>query len=366
MEDARTIEVDRSDLHRTRVVAVEPPPLEDGQARLRVERFALTANTVTYAVYGEAMAYWAFFPAASDDAAEGAGATTWGRVPAWGFAEVVESRAEGAPVGERVYGYLPMATELVVQPGWADERGFKDLAEHRQPMAAAYNRYARTTDDPTYRADREDHQMVLWPLFMTSFLIDDLLDAEGGFGAEQVVITSASSKTAFGVAFLQHERGQRVVGLTSPGNVAFTEGLGCYDQVLAYDRVDELDHVPSVLCDVAGNPEVRAGVHRGLGDRLAHSMTVGDTHWDRTDPGGELPGPRPVFFFAPDRITTRVADWGRDGLDQRTAAAWHRFTDWVDDRLTFEHVEGTDAVLAAWQQTLDGQVDPRLGLVCSI
>ncbi|MDX6599638.1 MAG: hypothetical protein QOE87_3525, partial [Gaiellales bacterium] len=77
--------VKRDDLHGCRIVETEPPALEDGQALLRVDSFGLTANNVTYAVFGDAMSYWSFFPAE-----EG-----WGRVPMWGFAEVEASEAEG-------------------------------------------------------------------------------------------------------------------------------------------------------------------------------------------------------------------------------------------------------------------------------
>src|SRR5690242_18261409 len=100
-------EVDRSDLHTTRIVDTDGRALRDGEARLRVEHFALTANNITYAVFGDAMQYWQFFPAADDG---------WGRVPVWGFADVVESSVPEVAVGRRVYGYLPMATELIVTP----------------------------------------------------------------------------------------------------------------------------------------------------------------------------------------------------------------------------------------------------------
>ena len=55
--------VAKSDLRRTEFREVEPPPLADGQVRLAIENFALTANNITYAVFGEAMKYWDFFPA---------------------------------------------------------------------------------------------------------------------------------------------------------------------------------------------------------------------------------------------------------------------------------------------------------------
>ena len=70
--------------------------LQPGQARLALDRFALTANNITYAAFGEAMKYWQFFPAG--DPAEGC-------LPVWGFADVVESLASGLDVGRRVWGY---------------------------------------------------------------------------------------------------------------------------------------------------------------------------------------------------------------------------------------------------------------------
>ena len=98
--------VKRDDLRECRVADSEPPGLEPGQALLRVERFGLTANNVTYAVMGEAMSYWDFFPAVDG----------WGRVPMWGFAEVERSEADGVAAGTRVYGYLPPSSHLLVAP----------------------------------------------------------------------------------------------------------------------------------------------------------------------------------------------------------------------------------------------------------
>ena len=115
--------VDRKDIRETRIEESEPPELEAGQALLEVDSFGLTANNVTYAVFGDAMSYWDFFPAP-----EG-----WGRVPVWGFADVSESRAEGLESGTRVYGYLPPSSHLVVTPA-ADPQRVRDRTEHRRSL----------------------------------------------------------------------------------------------------------------------------------------------------------------------------------------------------------------------------------------
>ena len=55
-------EISKDDLHTTRVVHAEPAPLAEGQARLGVRRFGFSANNITYAVFGDLMGYWSFFP----------------------------------------------------------------------------------------------------------------------------------------------------------------------------------------------------------------------------------------------------------------------------------------------------------------
>ena len=56
--------VDRNDLRRVECVAAPPPAeLESGRVLLRVDAFAFTANNVTYAVAGDMLSYWSFFPA---------------------------------------------------------------------------------------------------------------------------------------------------------------------------------------------------------------------------------------------------------------------------------------------------------------
>ncbi len=92
----------------------EAPALADGMVRLAVESFSVTSNNVTYAVVGDGFGYWDFFPAP-----EG-----FGIVPMWGHARVIESRCPDIAVGERVYGYLPMASHLDVRAGKITASGF--------------------------------------------------------------------------------------------------------------------------------------------------------------------------------------------------------------------------------------------------
>lgn len=347
-----------TDLHECRfedAPAATPGP---GEALLAVEAFGLTSNNITYAKFGEAMSYWSFFPAP-----EG-----WGRMPVWGFATVAESRVEGLPEGARIYGYLPPSSELLVKPARIGAQGFVDSAPHRAELPAAYNSYQRTDADPSYEEARENQQMLLRPLFFTSWLIDDFLRDSEMFGASTVVLSSASSKTASGLAFLlSRDGGAEVLGLTSAGAADYTRSLGVYGEVLTYEQLDALPAGRAVYVDMSGDADVRGAVHRHFGSELAHSAVVGATHHDRM--GGvpeQLPGPRPTFFFAPDRVAKRSAEWGRDGLEARLADSWRPYVEWTDGWLRVQHAEGPDALREAYLALLDGRIDPASAHVLTL
>ena len=104
---------------------------------------------------------------------------------------------------------------------------------------------------------------------------------------------------------------------------------------------------------------MRLAVHSHYGDRLIHSMAVGMTHWEEMGAGaGDLPGPRPRFFFAPDRVSKRAGDWGRAGLQDRVAEAWHPFCGWIGEWLRPIPGEGFEAVRDAYLDVLEGRVEP--------
>lgn len=347
-----SLAVGRDDLARTELLDVEVPEPADGEAVLRVDRVGVTANNVTYAVLGKSFRYWDFFPT-------GPGL---GLVPLWGFAEVVASRAPGVEVGQRVYGYLPPASHLRVVPDRVDAGGFRDVTSHRAALPSPYNAYALTTGDPAYEADREDLQVLFRPLFLTSFVLADQLAEKP---PQALVLSSASSKTAYGTAFLLRGTGPQVVGLTSPGNVAFTTSLGVYDLVLSYDEVDALATVRTAYVDLAGNAALRERVHAHLRQDLVQDLVVGVTHQDGAR-AGRLEGARPSAFFAPDRIRERTRQWGREGFAERHGQAWRAFAPAVQGWVDVVESRGPTGLREVWLEVLSGASAPRTGHVVQL
>ena len=348
----------RDDIAQATVREVPVPEPGPGEVLLRVDRVGVTVNNVTYARLGDALRYWDFFPATDG----------FGRVPLWGFADVEASNVDGVSAGTRVYGYLPSSSHLIARPE-VSRGGFRDASEHRAQLPGVYNVYADTSADPSYQAEHEDLQILYRPLFMTSFFLDDFLADNDFFGAETVLVSSASSKTAYGTAFCTRSRGHRphLVGLTSPGNVDFTRALGCYDEVVNYDEVTGLDaSVPTAYVDVSGNPKLRETVHTHFA-KLVHDAAVGLTHDDAGVTGGsDLPGPAPAFFFAPDQISKRRKEWGPGGIDERYGATWAEFAPSVEKWVDVKIGSGRDDLVTTWQEVLAGRVDPREGHVIAL
>ena len=356
--------VRRDQLSRTCLREIPGRALDSGQVRLLVEKFALTANNITYAAFGESMNYWNFFPAE-----EG-----WGRIPIWGFGNVIESRHPEVAVGEKFYGYYPMSTEIILQPVRASADGFTDGAEHRAALHGVYNAYLRCARDPFHTKQTEDVQALLRPLFMTSWLIDDFLvdnDFFGAAGPGVILLSSASSKTAYGTAFLlAHRKDIEVIGLTSSANLDFCRSLGCYHRIFAYDQLDQVSAESAVVyVDFAGNADLRKTIHARF-PNLKYSCSVGGTHVGQLGSARDLPGPRATLFFAPAQIRKRSAEWGPDVLKQRLLMSWLDFAGTVSRPespwLAIRHHVGPDAVLAAYTDVLGGHGDPRLGHILSL
>ena len=358
--DSVHFEVKRTNLAECRFVpAVVPGELESGELLVAVDRFAFTANNITYAVAGDMLAYWRFFPADEP----------WGRIPVWGLGDVVRSRHEAVREGERLYGYFPMSSWTLLRPGEATSARFIEVSDHRTALPLAYNEYRRTASDPLYDRAEEGRLALFRPLFVTAFLLDDLLAESEALGVEAILLTSASSKTAIALAaLLSHSKRASVVGLTSARNAGFVASLGCYDRVVCYEEVRSIaTNTPVAIVDLAGDSTLLEELHRHFGDGVKLSSLVGLTHYDRMfQPPKDLPGAPPAFFFAPDRLRKRSREWGGAVLQEQIAGSWRGFLKVSEKWFNLIHSHGPAEVERVYRATLEGRVPPHEGNVLSL
>jgi hypothetical protein len=380
MTSSWTIAIDKADIRSAAAQPLTLPALAPGQVRVHVDHFALTANNVTYALFGPPsglfgpnaevgdQGYWDFF--GDRDAP--------GTLPVWGFATVTDSAADGISAGDAFYGYYPMASDAILTVGRAGPHGFTDVTPRRTTLPPIYNNYQRISALPDYRADHHAMWPIFRPLFLTGWLIADQIADEGDYGAGQVLIASASSKTAIGLGYCLRQRDEqpgaprpRTIGLTSPGSILALEATGIYDQVVGYDSIQTIDSsTPAIYVDMAGNADVTSAVHHHFADQLAASIVVGKSHWDS---GGDseggftdikpLPGAPRQGFFAPARSQKRIADWGAAGFGQAIAEAWLSFMEIAPSLAKVDMRTGAEGALSAYAELIAGTADPKAGIV---
>ncbi|MEQ8935971.1 MAG: DUF2855 family protein [Amphiplicatus sp.] len=353
------IQVRKDDLSTTRTVSRAAPSLKDGEVLAKIERFALTANNITYGVVGEKIGYWNFFQAPD----------SWGIIPVWGFAEIVESHCGEVDVGERLYGYFPMASHLVMTPTKVRGERLVDGAAHRAALPPVYNAYARVAREQGYDRSMDDERMLLFPLYATSFCIYDFLLDNDWFGAEQAIVASASSKTAIGVAYAMKDdkSAPLSVGLTSTGNADQVSSLGLYDSVATYDRVASIDAAKSsMVVDMSGNKTLLAALAEHLGDNMRFCLQVGVTHHEDSDGSTPAASDRRAFFFAPGHIQKRASEWGPGAFEAKALDFWRDAAKKSRGWLSIDRVEGAAATEKVFHDLREGKITPDRGIVAAL
>lgn len=350
--------VNRQDFKQSKFIASALPTLSEDEVLLKIDHFSFTTNNITYAMVGERIGYWQFFPTE-----EG-----YGIIPVWGFAEVIASSHPNIAVGERFYGYYPFGTHLRVKAGKVTGRGFLDVSLHRQQLPVIYNYYTNVKTDTLYTPDTEELMTIFRPLFVTSFLLDDFFDDNQFFGSENIILTGASSKTALGMAYLLHQRKQnsssatKVVGLTSIANLEFVKSLNLYDQIFLYEEIEKMDLGQTYsIVDFAGNQLVQKQLQVYLGDQLKYNSSVGMTHWDKNYlPEHKAPN-KPILFFAPTHAQKRTQEWGNEIFQSKLTQAWKSFVDYASQWLIINAIKGKEEIQPMYLAMLDGKIDPRSG-----
>ena len=354
---------DDPNIHRLVESQNEVRDIDEGQIRVAIKQFGLSANNITYAVAGDRIGYWHFYPPIENDS------DGWGVMPVWGFAEVIESKSNEFDVGERIFGFLPPATELTMIPQKVSEARFVEGAVHRSQLPGAYNNYRRVNAEPGYDPATDIDRMLLTPLFVTSFCLWDSLQDKDWYGAKQIVIVSASSKTGIGLSYALKDdpSSPSVTGLTSKPNRDFVTGLGTYDSVATYDSIATIDaDQATVIVDMSGNHQALGDLHYHLGDNMTKCINVGITHWQNVGSDKRINTERSEFFFAPAHIQKRVSEWGPDGFEQKvsefmsvTAAKAHQW-------MKIKKIDGLSGVSAIYSDVCEGRVPADQGLIVEL
>lgn len=359
-----TFEVKKNDWTDTRINStIFDGNLEEDQVLFAIDRFALTANNISYCLAGDTLGYWQFFPTTDG----------YGRVPAMGYANVAASNHSEIKVGDRFWGFYPMSNYLIVQAGNVSASGFSDAVPYRQSLAPIYSRFDNVNANPLYEEAREDQDLLLRGLFLTSWLVDDFMFDNDYFGANTYVITCASSKTSIALAFTAQQRGEkRRIGMTSEKNVEFCQSLGCYDEVITYDQGRTLDNNDSIMIvDMAGNFSAMQDLHEHFADNVKYSCSVGATHQANqkdfnVGDMNSFPGATPTFFFAPTQAQKRTEEWGPGEVQKRIGMSLKEFQIYSDQWMSIHRGKGFDEIASTFSKVVEDGISPSQGLILSV
>lgn len=242
------------------------PSLSPSSIRIKSIILSLTTNNFSYARIGHLLGWWDVHPLPPSIPAEYSDPTKFGRISAWGYAEVIESNVSGLEVGTQFYGYLPIGTlPFDMEVKLTDVAGqFAEVSKRREKQLPIYNRYFFYPPNSKELRDKESlgYDALMLVLFQTGYMINryvlawepsELVQPSGdprdgwtaqlgALGEDSVVLVfSPSGKTALGLAYcLKHDRPaekkpRMVIGVGSTKSKAFTEGTGLYDKVLTYN-----------------------------------------------------------------------------------------------------------------------------------
>ena len=334
--------------------------LENGDVLVKVDRFAYTANNITYAVAGDMIGYWHFFSPVGENTSR------WGVIPVWGFAEVAASRSEDIPVGDRLFGFFPPAKHVKMTPVGVSESRFIDGAAHRSELPRGYNIYQRVLHEKNYNPAFDRERMLLSPLLLTSFCLWKALKDANWHGAKQIIILSASSKTSIGLGYALRADvdAPQVVGITSDRNLEKVKRLGIYDQCLSYDTLTGIDaEIPTVIVDMSGNSRVLAALHGRLGDHMKFTHNVGLTHWTHAKPQPGIIKERSAFFFAPGHIQKLLKEWGPNRFEEETSTFLKTTAKKTKSWLKFRQVNGLEELAAIHPAVCQGSLPSDEGLI---
>lgn len=351
-------QVKKDNLNNSRLVDTHTPECPANGIVATVDSFAFTSNNITYGVAGDRLGYWQFFPPVQDSG------ETWGVLPVWGYAEVTDSRCADIKAGERLFGYFPPASHVCLQPANVKATSLHDATLHRSELPAAYNRYRRVLQEPGYDRSMDAYQSLLLPLFITSYLLADYLQQQQWFGAQQIIILSASSKTALGLGYALDS--VSTLGMTSTRHRTAISALNIYDLCMSYDDTAMIEAVPSVIVDMAGNSTLLGTLHRVLGDNMKRTLNVGITHWSEPRNSADIIRDRCEMFFAPAQIQQQVKESGPQAFERESSAFLQAAIASSSSWLRVKRLQGLIALQATYPDICNGSLPPDSGLIIEL
>ncbi|KAA8643821.1 DUF2855 family protein [Aspergillus tanneri] len=268
--------VSKADNRQHAVVNI-PPSVDQNlpvsSLRARPILLGLSSNNLSYARGGDLLHWWKTYPVPPTVPSPYNDQSSWGIVPAWGYATVTESSVPGIPPDSFIWGYWPTSTSptlLRLEP--SDPEGhWVEVSSHRQQLMPIYNRYEQVLPGEENELDKRAWGALFRGVWVAGYLLSKYVFSpdprarepvhplgaasrlpwsadDADLSSAVVVVLGASTKVArsFSWCLFDRPRESGPLGLvqvtSSPGvlqEVANSKGWGGVSRTLAYGEIDQ-------------------------------------------------------------------------------------------------------------------------------
>ncbi|KAF2685578.1 hypothetical protein K458DRAFT_14377 [Lentithecium fluviatile CBS 122367] len=403
--------LDKVDYSKHRLVNLPPdslPPLAPSSLRLQSKILGLTTNNLTYARHGHLLGWWDIYPQPETTPAPYNDLSIYGRIAAWGYAQIIDSTVPDVQVGTTVYGFLPIST--LPEDIRIEHTGMKNqifaIDEHRKHVWKIYNRYQICLSlaelERTESPDSLGWDSLMQGLFATGYNMNTYAFAwenkhrihpsgNGEWSAQDanldhstVIILNASGKTGMAFAYtLRYNRPSqhqptKIIGVGSPASKGVLDKSGFYDTVM----LNSEDQSAKRLVDESGTSRVILfdfGAREGATDTWRATLSSGTVPFTFISVGAAVKVQHPdearthvAQLF--ERIQVNAGSLREKGIEvagesyfDRFFAAWNEFKSKGGiPGMGLKWDEGLEAWEKGWEAFCRDEVKASTGLVYRI
>ncbi|KAL4982229.1 hypothetical protein BDW68DRAFT_195538 [Aspergillus falconensis] len=397
--------------------------LPSSSLRARPILLGLTSNNLSYARGGDLLHWWKTYPVPPTAPAPYNDQSSWGIVPAWGYATVAESNIPEISPDSLIWGYWPTSTSpTLLRLERSDPEGhWVEVSSHRQQLMPIYNRYERVLPDEEKELDERAWGTVFRGVWVAGYLLNEYvfspdprarepvhpLGAASGLpwsahdadlSSAVVVVLAASTKVArsFSWCLFGRPRESGPLGLvqvtSSPGalqEVADRKGWGGASKALAYTEIDQatewiegLQPSKVVIVDCGARDNVLGQICQNIQESALWScktviLQVGSQQKVYT--ADEVQAARAAMqsLGKIQYNTSGIQDTiiNREGAATYFGKVSRRWKEWLAHResaipdmgLVYgQGIAGEDGIYGGWEKLSNGEVRPEEGLVYAL
>ncbi|KAG2005193.1 hypothetical protein GB937_008889 [Aspergillus fischeri] len=416
----------KADNRQHAVVNIPPSvdqKLPSSSLRARPILLGLTSNNLSYARGGDLLHWWKTYPVPPAAPSPYNNQSSWGIVPAWGYATVTESNVPGIPPGSFIWGYWPTSTSptLLHLERSEPDGHWVEVSSHRQQLMPIYNRYELVPSDEEKELDERAWSTLFRGVWVAGYLLSEYVfppdprvrqpvhplgaasklpwsadDAD--LSSAVVVVLGASTKTARSLSWclFDRPRASGPLGLvqvtSSPGvlqQVAGRKGWGDISKAVAYTEIDQatgwiesLQPSKVVIIDCGARENALIQICQNLQEsalRSCKSVILQVGSQQKVYTREEVQAARAAMQslgkiqYNTSGIQDTIID--REGAATYFGKVSRRWKEWLADRASAipdmqlvwgQGIAGENGIYGGWERLSNGEVRPEEGLVYAL